>query len=179
MVKRYLDLVSLDEALKCIESSYDFTPKTEEVSLNEAAGRITAGPIFARLSVPQIHLSAMDGIAVRSVDTRGASEQHPVTITDAVRVNTGNVVPQGYDAVVMIEDVSAEEDAYVVRAAVSPWQHIRPVGEDIGQSEMILPSLHRIRPHEIGALAAYGVSSLPVLTLSVGLIPTGSELVPP
>jgi len=179
VVKRYLNLVSLDEALECIESSYDFTPKTEEVSLDRATGKITAEPIFARFSVPQIHLSAMDGIAVRSMDTAGAGEQHPVTINNGVRVNTGNVVPQGYDAVVMIEDVSAEKDAYIVRAAVSPWQHIRAVGEDIGESEMILPSLHRIRPHEIGALAAYGIKTLPVLALSVGLIPTGSELIPP
>ena len=58
-------------------------------------GRITAGPIFARYSVPEIHLSAMDGIAVVSAETRGASEQHPVTLPRAARVNTGNVVPPG------------------------------------------------------------------------------------
>ncbi len=179
MVKRYLSLISLDEARERIAGEFAPPAHTAMAPLQEAAGKITAAPIFTRFSVPETHLSAMDGIAVHSRDTHGASEQHPVRISDAARVNTGNVVPPGYDAVVMIEDVHLEEDGtYTVRAAVSPWQHIRPVGEDIGESEMILPSLHRIRPHEIGALAAYGVDEVPVLDLSVGLIPTGSELVP-
>jgi molybdenum cofactor synthesis domain-containing protein len=179
MVKRYLSLITLDEARSRIREEFAHPVRTVTVPLQEAAGRITAAPIFTRFSVPETHLSAMDGIAVHSRDTHGASEQNPVQIRDAARVNTGNVVPPGYDAVVMIEDVHIEEDgSYTVRAAVSPWQHIRPVGEDIGESEMILPSLHRIRPHEIGALAAYGVAEVPALDLSVGLIPTGSELVP-
>jgi len=178
-VKRYLSLIPLDEALARIREEFAPPTQTTTVPLQEAAGKITAAPIFTRFSVPETHLSAMDGIAVRSRDTHGASEQNPVRIRDAARVNTGNVVPPGYDAVVMIEDVHMEEDGtFTVRAAVSPWQHIRPVGEDIGESEMILPSLHHIRPHEIGALAAYGVDAVPVLDLSVGLIPTGSELVP-
>jgi molybdenum cofactor synthesis domain-containing protein len=179
MVKRYLSLITLDEVRLRIRNEFATPVRTATLPLQQAAGRITAAPIFTRFSVPETHLSAMDGIAVHSRDTHGASEQHPVRIRDAARVNTGNVVPPGYDAVVMIEDVHLEEDgSFTVRAAVSPWQHIRPVGEDIGESEMILPSLHRIRPHEIGALAAYGVAEVPVLDLSVGLIPTGSELVP-
>lgn len=120
----------------------------------------------------------MDGIAIRSGDTLGASEQRPVLIPVAERVNTGNVVPAGFDAVIMIEHVEERDGGFIIRAPASPWQHIRPVGEDIGESEMILPSYHRIRPHEIGALAAYGLSSVDVLSLSIGLIPTGSELVP-
>jgi len=141
-------------------------------------GRITAAPIFARFSVPAIHLSAMDGIAVRSAETLGASEQNPVTLPDAARVNTGNIVPAGYDAVVMIEDVWVDGETYTVRKPVSPWQHIRPVGEDIGESEMILSSHHRIRPQDVGALANYGVTEVKVLNVRAGLIPTGSELVP-
>jgi putative molybdopterin biosynthesis protein len=120
----------------------------------------------------------MDGIAVRSEDTLGAYEQNPVTLKDFARVNTGNVVPPGYDAVIMIEDVRLQASSAVIRKAASPWQHVRPAGEDIAESEMILPSGHRIRPHETGALAAYGFTSVPVLTVRVGLIPTGSELVP-
>jgi putative molybdopterin biosynthesis protein len=145
-------------------------------------GRITAEPIFARFSVPAIHISAMDGIAVRSADTHGASEQHPVTLPDAARVNTGNIIPPGYDAVIMIEDVwvgsNRDGETYTIRKPVSPWQHVRPVGEDIGESEMILPSNHRIRPHDVGALANYGVTEVAVRNVRAGLIPTGSELVP-
>jgi putative molybdopterin biosynthesis protein len=178
MVRRYLSLVSLDEALEQISETFAFEPATTSVPLEEAAGRITSKAIFARYSVPERHLSAMDGIAVRSADTIGASEQNPVILGAIARVNTGNIIPAGYDAVIMIEDVQETGEDYAIRAPVSPWQHIRPVGEDLGESEMILPSLHRIRPQEIGALAAYGINSVEVLSLSVGLIPTGSELVP-
>jgi putative molybdopterin biosynthesis protein len=129
--------------------------------------------------VPEALLSAMDGIAVRSEDTLGAHEQNPVTLKDFSRVNTGNVIPPGYDAVIMIEDVRMEGSNAVIRKAAGPWQHVRPAGEDIAESEIILPSGHRVRPHETGALAAYGFTRLPVLTVRVGLIPTGTELVPP
>ncbi|MDT8357848.1 MAG: molybdopterin biosynthesis protein [Methanomicrobiaceae archaeon] len=179
MVKRYLSLVSLAEALRTVEEAFFPAPRTGLVPLDEARGRVTAGPIFARFSVPERHLSAMDGIAVRSADTAGASEQRPVLITRAERVNTGNLVPPGFDAVVMIEHVQEVEGGSLVRSCASPWQHIRPVGEDIGESEMILPSRHLILPHEIGALATYGIAEVEVLELSAGLIPTGSELVPP
>ncbi|MBN1195366.1 MAG: molybdopterin biosynthesis protein [Methanomicrobiaceae archaeon] len=178
MVKRYLALTPLDEAIDVMRNAFSCTPRVVTVPLAAAAGRITATPIFSRISVPPRHLSAMDGIAVRAGDTHDASEQHPVTLSDAVRVNTGNVIPEGYDAVIMIEDVQVEEGRYVIRAAVSPWQHVRPVGEDIGESEMILSSLHRIRPFDIGALAAYGIDRVDVFDVSIGLIPTGSELVP-
>jgi len=121
----------------------------------------------------------MDGIAVKSEDTLGAHEQNPVILKDFLRVNTGNVIPPGYDAVIMIEDVRLEGSCAIIRKAAGTWQHVRPAGEDIAESEMILPSGHRIRPHETGALAAYGFTSVPVLTVRVGLVPTGSELVPP
>jgi len=182
-VKRYLSVISLAEARALVESSFSAVPGIARIPVTiDAVGRITAEPIFARFSVPAIHLSAMDGIAVRSADTVGASEQNPVTLPDAARVNTGNIVPPGYDAVIMIEDVwvgsKPDGETYTVRKPVSPWQHIRPVGEDIGESEMILPRGHRIRPHDLGALANYGVTEVAVINLRAGLIPTGSELVP-
>lgn len=178
MVKRYLNLVSLEVALEIIRNSFDFTPGEEERKITAAAGRITSQPVFARFSVPQVHLSAMDGIAVVSADTAGASEQRPVTLDRAVRVNTGNIVAADFDAVVMIEDVLIDGGCYTIRAAAAPWQHIRAVGEDIGETEMIVPSGHRITARDIGALTSYGVASVPVRSLAVGLIPTGSELVP-
>ena len=179
MVKRYLSVISLAEARALMERSFPAVPGVVRVPVTTGVvGRITAAPIFARFSVPAIHLSAMDGIAVRSAETLGASEQNRVTLPDAARVNTGNIVPAGYDAVVMIEDVWVDGETYTVRKPVSPWQHIRPVGEDIGESEMILSSHHRIRPQDVGALANYGVTEVDVLNVRAGLIPTGSELVP-
>jgi putative molybdopterin biosynthesis protein len=177
MVTRYLRLITLEEARSLIRTSFPHTINHISLPLEETVGRITARPIFAKYSVPEVHLSAMDGIAVRSIDTHTASEQHPVVIPDGRRVNTGNVVPAPYDAVIMIEDVKIDGDRFTIRKAASPWQHVRPAGEDIAESEMALPSMHRIRPHEIGALAAYGVTDIDVVSLRVGLIPTGSELV--
>ena len=178
-MKRYLSVISLAEARALVERSFPAIPGIVRVPVTAGTvGRITAAPIFARFSVPAIHLSAMDGIAVRSAETLGASEQNPVTLPGAARVNTGNIVPAGYDAVVMIEDVWVDGETYTIRKPVSPWQHIRPVGEDIGESEMILSSHHRIRPQDVGALANYGVTEVDVLNVRAGLIPTGSELVP-
>jgi putative molybdopterin biosynthesis protein len=179
VVKRYLNVATLEEALQIIKEVFPPRMVSETVALEDSVGKISAGPVFASYSVPEVYLSAMDGIAVRSRETLGASEQHPVTLTDASRVNTGNVVPPGYDAVIMIEDVWTEGDYWVIRKPVAPWQHIRPAGEDIAETEMVIPTLHRIRPNDVGALATYGVTRLPVLTLHVGIIPTGSELVSP
>jgi putative molybdopterin biosynthesis protein len=177
VVRRYLSVVTLDDALALLAREFSCSPSTVQVPLEEAAGRITTGPIFARYSVPEIHLSAMDGIAVRSSETKGASEQHPVTVR-AARVNTGNVVPPEYDAVIMIEDVWEAEGTYTIRKAAAPWQHVRPAGEDLAESEMVMPSAHRIRSHELGALATYGITHPEVIAVRVGLVPTGSELVP-
>jgi len=177
MVKRYLEVRPLAEAQAIVSRSFRCMPSTERVAIDKSTGRVTASPVIARYSVPEIHLAAMDGIAVKSEDTAGADEQHPVTLTRVARVNTGNIVSPEYDAVIMIEDVWVENEQYVIRKAVPPWQHIRPAGEDIGESEMVLASRHTIRPHEIGALAAYGITDVDVLSVRVGLIPTGSELV--
>ncbi len=177
-MKRYLSLTSLREVHDLIVREFPARQVTRTVHLEQAVGRITAMPLFAGYSVPEVHLAAMDGIAVRSEDTWGAGEQNPVTLNDFSRVNTGNVIPAGYDAVIMIEDVRMAGNAAIIRKAASSWQHVRPAGEDIAESEMIVPSGHRIRPHDIGALAAYGIIEVPVLTASVGIIPTGTELVP-
>ncbi len=177
MVKRYLAVITLDDALALLSREFPLPVSEIRVPLEDAAGRITSGPIFAKYSVPEIHVSAMDGIAVVSAETKGASEQHPVTLPRAARVNTGNVVPAEFDAVVMIEDVWETDGRYAIRKAAAPWQHVRPAGEDLAESEMVLPSAHRIRTHEIGALATYGITEVSTITARVGLVPTGSELV--
>jgi putative molybdopterin biosynthesis protein len=178
LVKRYLNVMPLGEVFTLLAREFPCTPSTETIPLEAASGRITSRPIFGTYSVPEIHLAAMDGIAVKSGETKGASEQHPVTLDRVARVNTGNVVPFGYDAVIMIEDVWEADGKYTIRRSASPWQHVRPAGEDIAESEMVMPSRHLIRPHETGALATYGITGLEVITVRIGLIPTGSELVP-
>jgi len=179
MVKRYLSVRSLSEVQELLVSEFPPRILTGNVPLERAAGRITSRPIFSRFSVPEIHLSAMDGIAVMSRDTVTASEQHPVVLDNAIRVNTGNIVPPGYDAVIMIEDTWQEGEKYAIRKSAAPWQHIRPAGEDLAESEMVLPSGHRIRSYEIGGLATYGITLPEVVSVRIGLVPTGSELVSP
>jgi putative molybdopterin biosynthesis protein len=178
MAKRYLDLRSLDEALTLLTTSFPRPQRTETIPVTQASGRVAAEPVHAKYSVPEVSISAMDGIAVRSRDTLGAGDRNPVTLEHAVRVNTGNVVPPEFDAVVMIEDVWEEDGRYQVRRAVVPRQHVRPAGEDIKENKLVLPRGHLIRPFDIGALITYGITEVVVLAVRVGIIPTGSELVP-
>ncbi|MDR2855606.1 MAG: molybdopterin biosynthesis protein [Methanomicrobiales archaeon] len=175
---RYLSLAPLSDIHALWKEAFSCTPRTELIPLDRACGRITAQALYSRLSAPARHLSAMDGIAVLSSDTEGATEQKPVHLTNAILVNTGNLIPDGYNAVIMIEYVEEVPNGWIIREEVPPWQHVRPVGEDIAESEMVVPSHHIIRPQDIGALAAYGITEVPVLALQVTVIPTGDELVP-
>ncbi len=175
---RNLNLTSLSDALHQMHERFSCTPRVTRIPVQKSYDRITAEAVISPLSVPAAHLSAMDGIAVKSRDTKKATDQHPIILTDFKRVNTGNIVPTGYDAVIMIEDVEEQDGTFLIRSSAYPWQHIRPVGEDIAVTEMILPRLSRIRETDVGAMASYGISSVPVLDLKVALIPTGSEIIP-
>jgi putative molybdopterin biosynthesis protein len=178
MVKRYLELRSLDEALTLLTTSFAAPRRNEKVPVIQAAGRVVAEPIFAKYSVPEVNISAMDGIAIRSRDTIGASDRNPITLEHYTRVNTGNIIPPEFDAVVMIEDVWEAGNSFQIRRAAVPWQHVRPAGEDIKENKLVLPRGHLIRPFDIGALVTYGITTIEVLAVNVGIIPTGSELVP-
>jgi len=159
----------------------------ESIPVIQAAGRVTAGPVYARICAPHYNASAMDGVALAAKQTSGASRDNPVVLTEGSyrRVNTGDPLPDGCDAVVMIEDVEVADgqgfDAGVIRLfeAATPWQHIRQIGEDICAGEMILPSFSRVTPAALGAILAGGVTEIAVIKRPVvGIIPTGDELVP-
>ena len=156
----------------------------ETVAVEDALGRVTAAPIFARVSSPHYHASAMDGIAVRSADTFGASEASPRELQlgdQVVMVDTGDPVPAACDSVIMIEDVHfTGEDVFEITSAAVPWQHVRVIGEDVVATEMILPANHRLRPVDLGGILAGGVTSIQVHPRPrVVLLPTGTELVQP
>ncbi|HON81690.1 MAG TPA: substrate-binding domain-containing protein [Methanoregulaceae archaeon] len=179
MKRRYFSLTSFDDAIRILKETFPAPGVTERVSLEQAVGRVTAEPVYAPFSVPEVNLSSMDGIAVRSADTAGAMDRHPVTLEHFQRVNTGQVIPQGFDAVIMIEDVWVSDGTCKVRKSAFPGQFIRPAGEDIRKGELVLPRGHIVRPFDVGALATYGIPSLLVSSVSIGLIPIGDELVPP
>ncbi|OPX62322.1 molybdopterin biosynthesis protein [Methanoregula sp. PtaB.Bin085] len=178
MVNRYLTLLPLDEALTILTSSFERPSGTERISVTSAIGRVVAAPVHAKYSVPEVNLSAMDGIAVKSRDTIGASDTRPVTLTEFARVNTGNIIPPAFDAVIMIEDIWETDGKCQVRKSAVPWQHVRPAGEDMKENKLVLPRGHIIRAFDIGALATFGITSIEVLSVRIGIIPTGSELVP-
>ena len=149
------------------------------VPVGEAVGRVTADPVWARRSSPAFDSAAMDGIAVRAADTVGAAETTPVLVADFVTVDTGDPLPAEYDAVVMREHVHLVDCRAELRAAVPPYQHVRSIGEDVSAAELLLPAGHRLRPVDVAAAAAAGVTELAVRRRPrVVVVPTGDEIRP-
>ncbi len=189
----YLENTPLDEAIgkwrKKTDSAGIKPLEYERIKAGESLGRVTAGAVFARISSPFYHSSAMDGYAVRFADTFGASETSPKRLESgrqAVYVDTGDPIPDGFNAVIMIEDVNIikdrqsavssqqsaagilnkkqgseneeviHEEFIEIIQPATPWQHVRVIGEDIVCTELILPENHKIRPVDIGAIISGG-----------------------
>lgn len=185
----YLDDIPWEEAL---ERYLTHLAKTgacapgppEKMPVAEAAGRVTAAPVYAKISSPHYHAAAMDGFAVQAAKTYGASETTPVRLIigkEAIPIDTGDPLPDGCDAVIMIEDVHYVDTCLIeIFQAAYPWQHIRVIGEDIVATEMILPANHHIRPFDLGGMMAGGVEEVMVHPRpKVALIATGNEIVEP
>lgn len=196
----YIETTPLEEALKKwfgrLESHGLLKPlNSERLRPQDALGRITSEPVMARLSSPFYHSSAMDGYAVKATDTFGASETNPKRLrlkTEAVYVDTGDPIPEGFNAVIMIEYVNtiksrtvrssgqSEEEFIEITEPVTPWQNVRVIGEDIVATELILPENHKVRPVDIGAMLAGGHIEVNVRKKPrVVIIPTGNEIVEP
>ena len=181
----YLKKKSLEEARKVASEIASLIHLEKEViPVIHSQGRITAEPIFARISSPPFHCAAMDGIAVKAETTYGATEESPKSLQigkDAFFINTGNPIPQGMDSVIMIEDVHLiDSEQAEIREAAYPWQHVRAIGEDIIATEMVLPENHKITPYDLGALLASGHREVRVKKKpKVLILPTGSELLEP
>ncbi len=183
--KIYLRMKTLPEARNALLSRFapgDLVGE-EEISSRQACARITSRPVIARLSAPGFHSAAMDGYAVVAEDTFSARDEAPVRLglgEQAVPVNTGMPLPDGKNAVVMVEHCveSDSGDAIFLRSPVFPWQHVRKTGEDIVATEQVFPSNHLLAPFDLGALLASGNTRLWVWRRPVvDIIPTGSELV--
>ncbi|MCA9963260.1 MAG: molybdopterin biosynthesis protein, partial [Anaerolineales bacterium] len=197
----YLEDIPLDEAQAALRTALEAADLwrplgSETIPVAEANGRFTATAVFAKLSAPHYHASAMDGYALRAQDTVGASETNPLTLNlidretppDSVArpiqaVNTGHPLPSWANAVVMIEHTEPVTlpngtAGIQIRAALPPWHHVRPMGEDMVATELVLPANHKLRPVDLGALAGSGHATVTVYRQPrVAIIPTGSELV--
>ncbi|MBB5349365.1 molybdopterin biosynthesis protein [Desulfoprunum benzoelyticum] len=184
----YLDNKPLDEAKAIWHQAladagfFDRRPE-QKIAVDDCLGRILARPVFALRSSPSYNAAAMDGIAVHFLDLANASESNPVRLGRArfTPVNTGNAIPEGCNAVVMIEDVHyLSDDEVELILPATPWQHVRTIGEDIVATELILPEGHQVRPIDQGAMLATGVTELWVQCPPKAIaIPTGSELIQP
>jgi putative molybdopterin biosynthesis protein len=194
----YLHDIPLDQAQKrlleaLVEAGLDGVLAHEEIPLDEyAIGRVLAEPVWARISSPHYHAAAMDGFALRAQDSVGAALNAPLELEvgeKAAYVDTGDPLPSWANAVVPIEETEPEFEgtendirhprAIRIRAALPPWKHVRPMGEDMVATELVLPQGHTLRPVDLGACAGSGNHSVVVSRKPrVILIPTGTELKP-
>jgi putative molybdopterin biosynthesis protein len=180
----YLKMKTLPEARDLLFKSFSsLTPLAKEtVSVPDAVGRVLAEPVSARLSSPNFHLAAMDGMAVKAEITFGANAGAPKELIigrDAFYVNTGHVLPENTDAVIMVENVNeVDEERVEIESPVFPWQNVRRVGEAIVATELLFPQNHLVTPYCVGALLSGGVFTVSVKAKpKVLIVPTGSELV--
>jgi putative molybdopterin biosynthesis protein len=209
----YLESTPLNEALrkwleKCTSEGFFKPLPAETVRITDSLGRVTAAAVIANISSPFYHSSAMDGYAVKFSDTFGASERTPRCLSignQALPVDTGDPIPDGFNAVIMIEDVQIHKkqepsfdgpevsdsdhrsrgdmqggECIEIIAPATPWQHIRVIGDDIVATELVVSESHKIRPVEIGAMLASGHTDVLVRKRPrVVIVPTGSEIVEP
>ena len=140
---------------------------SERIDTEDALGRVTSGPVYAGVSAPTYHSAAMDGIAVRAERTYGATEQSPIILKtgeDALWINTGHALPEGYNAVIMVEKIHELDGSHIeIMQPAYPWQNIRKVGEDIVATQLLFPQNHIIRSYDMGSLVAAGVFKVMVL----------------
>ncbi|KUO70829.1 MAG: molybdenum cofactor biosynthesis protein [Desulfosporosinus sp. BRH_c37] len=176
-----------------------FYQRVEKISLADSLGRILIQDIPASCAIPHFRKSTMDGMAVRATDTFGASESMPALVqcygevrmgeapTEVLKqgtgilMPTGGMLPEGADAVVMIEHLEHfGEELYGVTKAVAPGENLIDIGEDLKIGEVILAQFTRIRAQEMGLLASLGLIKVPVLPrFRVGILSTGDEIIPP
>lgn len=186
MKHQYLDNMPLEEArekyLELLKNN-GFSYKTEIIPAALSFGRVSARAHYAKICSPHYNASSMDGIAVNSEDTYGATEREPAVLSrdSFTPVDTGDPLPEGKDAVIMIEDVIFTDDGCAkIYSAARPFMNVRQIGEDICMGDMLIPSFSEITPTLAGALLAGGNINAEVIKKPVfGIIPTGDEIVSP
>ena len=166
----------------------------EVVPATAATGRVLAEAVVAAANVPGFERAAMDGFAVRAADTadpprelRLVGESLParpfagtLLPSQAVRIMTGAPVPAGADAVLVAEAATADGNRVLAREAVAPGRHVGRVGEDVTAGREVLAAGRRLRPQDVGLVAAVGVGTVAVVRRPrVALLVTGDELLPP
>lgn len=182
----YLTNTAVDDACRIYMDALKGVLKLsyEKIAVKDSLHRVTRYAVYAKYCSPLFNAAAMDGIGVITARTKGASEKNPVTLRegeDYIAIDTGDPITLPFDAVIMAEDLieTADGSIKIMEAAV-PWQHIRPIGEDIVAGEMILPGRHKIRPIDLGVLLSAGITEIEVVKIpTIAIYPTGTEMIEP
>src|SRR5271165_5008855 len=165
--RTYRNLKPVAEARQLFLTRFAGQPlRSEVIPVRQALGRYLTQAVTAARSVPAYHGAAVDGVAVTAAATFGALPENPVLLAAgiaAIAVNTGDPLPAGADAVVMVEKITDRGDHFEIREAVYPWQNVRKAGEDIVRGEILLPARQRIGPIDQAALLAAGVLEIEVI----------------
>ncbi|WP_435333810.1 molybdopterin molybdotransferase MoeA [Haloarchaeobius sp. TZWWS8] len=187
----FKDRTRVDDARVALRERVTQVDRTETIPVADADARTLGEPVASERNVPNYPKAAMDGFAVRAADTFGASDRSPELLRvnedgkepmpgEAVRVHTGSALPDGTDAVVMIEHAERFGDELEVFDAVAEGENVAPVGEDVREGQHLYDPGHRLRPSDLGLLRSVGIESVSVVDPPrVAVIPTGEELVGP
>ncbi len=194
------ELISVERALELLLSYAPYKmPDKIVLPLDESYGLITSEDIIAPEDLPSFNRSTVDGFAVNSADTFGATENLPSYLNikaeilmgeepkfklqkgEVAKISTGGMLPEGADSVIMFEHIQfIDENMIEVLKPVSPMENVIHIGEDARKGEYIFKSGHRLRPQDIGALAGLGITEVQVYKKPiVSIITTGDEIVPP
>ncbi|MGQ9461060.1 MAG: molybdopterin molybdotransferase MoeA [Candidatus Bathyarchaeaceae archaeon] len=188
-LKGFEKLTNIDEAFSILlEKLKPERLESERIPIHMALGRVTAEDIIAENDLPPFDRSEVDGYAVRAQDTFEASQFNPKTLrlteneeiheNEARQIWTGNPLPKGADAVVMLEYTKRAEDKIKVGIAITPGGNVSKRGEDVQRGEIAIKAGTRLKPHHVGMLAALGVTHVNVVKKpKVALLSTGNELV--
>ncbi|MCE1245265.1 MAG: molybdopterin biosynthesis protein [Firmicutes bacterium] len=179
---------ALDETLERWLLELDFRDilkrnPTEIIPVAESLWRISAGPVAAERSSPHYYAALIDGVALMSSKTYGATRDNPLRLKigkDAFFVDTGMPMPQGCDCVAPLDgsQLCTLEEVEITET-IAPWQDVRPLGEDMAAREVILQKNQRINPFDVAALYTGGILEIEVVKkLKVGILPIGSGLIP-
>lgn len=201
MGREFLDLVDTREAHSIIRSLFQeiyHPPKVEKINLNYAYGRVLAQDVKSPIDLPPFNRASRDGYALKAEDTFHASEDNPsilkcIEVIEAgaipqkkvrrgycSRISTGAPIPEGADAIVMIEYTEEEDDNILIYRSAYPGQHIAPRGSDMPKNEIIAKKNSILSPEKIGAISAAGISKVPVIAKpKIGILSTGNELIEP
>jgi molybdopterin molybdotransferase len=198
-MKEFLNLVSQDDALQILLSNLNASPISEVISTKLAVGRITAKPVLAPHPLPEFRRSTVDGYAVRAADTYGAGESLPAYLndigeihmgkstdlvlapTECALIHTGGMLPEGADAVVMVENTQRSKSGEMeILKAVAVGENLINIGEDVKSGQMVIPAGRRIRAAEVGGLMALGFTEVEVAKKPrVGILSSGDEVISP